>query len=138
MRLTRLSLEDFRSYAEAELHPDPGLTIVAGPNGAGKTNLLEAVHVAITGRSHRAAADAELVRHGQPFARVRLDLAAGGRRAGGRPRDRAGDSGRGRAGRDPQAADRQRRAAARVVGERDRAIGPLPAGGDAAAGRRAG
>jgi len=75
MRLTRLSLEDFRSYAAAELHPDPGLTIVAGPNGAGKTNLLEAVHVAITGRSHRAATDHELVRHGRPFARVRLDLA---------------------------------------------------------------
>ncbi|HEX6474190.1 MAG TPA: DNA replication/repair protein RecF [Candidatus Limnocylindria bacterium] len=75
MRLTRLSLTDFRGYPTAELHPDPGLTIVAGPNGAGKTNLLEAVHVAITGRSHRAAADAELVRHGQPFGRVRLDLA---------------------------------------------------------------
>ncbi|HEY7463395.1 MAG TPA: DNA replication/repair protein RecF [Candidatus Limnocylindria bacterium] len=76
MRLTRLSLTDFRSYAAAELHPEAGLTIVAGPNGAGKTNLLEAVHVAITGRSHRATADHELVRHGQPFGRVRLDLAA--------------------------------------------------------------
>lgn len=76
MRLTRLSLTDFRSYAAAELLPDAGLTIVAGPNGAGKTNLLEAIHVAVTGRSHRAAADHELVRHGQPFGRVRLDLAA--------------------------------------------------------------
>ncbi|HTE66509.1 MAG TPA: DNA replication/repair protein RecF [Candidatus Binatia bacterium] len=75
MRLTRLVLEDFRSYASAELHPEPGLTIVAGPNGAGKTNLLEAIFVAVTGRSHRAGADAELVRHGRPFARVRLDLA---------------------------------------------------------------
>jgi DNA replication and repair protein RecF len=82
MRLTRLTLTDFRGYPAAELHPDPGLTIVAGPNGAGKTNLLEAVHVAITGRSHRAAADQELVRHGQPFARVRLDLAD---EAGGQP-----------------------------------------------------
>jgi DNA replication and repair protein RecF len=75
VRLTRLQLEDFRSYASAELHPEPGLTIVAGPNGAGKTNLLEAVFVAVTGRSHRAGSDAELVRHGRPFARVRLDLA---------------------------------------------------------------
>ncbi|HEV8252211.1 MAG TPA: DNA replication and repair protein RecF [Candidatus Limnocylindria bacterium] len=74
MRLTRLVLEDFRSYASAELHPEPGLTIVAGPNGAGKTNLLEAIFVAVTGRSHRAGADAELVRHSRPFARVRLDL----------------------------------------------------------------
>jgi DNA replication and repair protein RecF len=75
VRLTRLLLTDFRSYPSAELHPDPGLTIVAGPNGAGKTNLLEAVHVAVAGRSPRAAADHELVRHGQPFARVHLDLA---------------------------------------------------------------
>jgi DNA replication and repair protein RecF len=75
VRLTRLALSDFRSYPAAELHPDPGLTIVAGPNGAGKTNLLEAVQVAITGRSPRAASDAELVRHGRPFARVHLDLA---------------------------------------------------------------
>ena len=74
MRLTRLLLEDFRSYASAELHPEPGLTIVAGPNGAGKTNLLEAVFVAVTGRSHRAGSDAELVRHSRPYARVRLDL----------------------------------------------------------------
>jgi DNA replication and repair protein RecF len=78
MRLTRLGLTDFRNYAAAELHPDPGLTIVAGPNGAGKTNLLEAVHLAITGRSHRVAADHELVRHGSSFARIRLDLSADG------------------------------------------------------------
>ncbi len=77
MRLTRLLLEDFRSYASAELHPEPGLTIVAGPNGAGKTNLLEAIFVAVTGRSHRAGSDAELVRHARPFARVRLDLSEG-------------------------------------------------------------
>lgn len=77
MDLTRLALEDFRSYAVAELRPDPGLTVVAAPNGTGKTNLLEAAHVAITGRSHRAAVDAELVRHGRPFGRVRLELDGG-------------------------------------------------------------
>jgi DNA replication and repair protein RecF len=77
MALTRLTLVDFRSYTAAELTPDPGLTIVAAPNGTGKTNLLEAIHVAITGRSHRAAVDSDLVRHGRPFARARLDLADG-------------------------------------------------------------
>jgi DNA replication and repair protein RecF len=82
MLLTRLSLADFRSYASAELAPDLGLTVVAAPNGTGKTNLLEAIHVAVTGRSHRAATDAELVRHGTPFGRVRLEL-AGGTEAGG-------------------------------------------------------
>ena len=72
----RLSLADFRSYASAELAPEPGLTVVAGANGAGKTNLLEAIAATIVGRSHRAATDAELVRHGAPFARVRVELAA--------------------------------------------------------------
>jgi DNA replication and repair protein RecF len=82
MELSRLALIDFRSYPSAELEPDPGLTVVAAPNGAGKTNLLEAIHTTITGRSHRATVDAELVRHGANFARVVLDL-AGGTAAGG-------------------------------------------------------
>jgi DNA replication and repair protein RecF len=77
--LARVELHDFRSYADAELMPDPGLTVVAAPNGAGKTNLLEAIHVAITGRSHRAATELELVRVGAPFARVRLELLPHGR-----------------------------------------------------------
>ena len=76
MRLNRLALENFRSYAAAELLPDERLTIVAGPNGAGKTNLLESIHVTITGRSHRAGTEGEMVRHGAPWGRVRLDVAA--------------------------------------------------------------
>jgi DNA replication and repair protein RecF len=82
MELTRLALENFRSYAAAELRPDPGLTVVVAPNGTGKTNLLEAIHVAVTGRSHRAALEADLVRHGAAFGRVRLEL-GGGTAAGG-------------------------------------------------------
>ncbi|MEP7081881.1 MAG: DNA replication and repair protein RecF [Chloroflexota bacterium] len=82
MDVTRLALENFRSYAAAELRPDPGLTVVVAPNGAGKTNLLEAINVAVTGRSHRAATDSELVRHGAPFGRARLEL-SGGTAAGG-------------------------------------------------------
>ena len=82
MELSRVALTDFRSYASAELEPDPGLTVVAAPNGAGKTNLLEAIHATITGRSHRAATDGDLVRHGAAFARVALEL-AGGTAAGG-------------------------------------------------------
>ena len=80
--LTRVALADFRSYTAAELVPAPGLTVVAAPNGTGKTNLLEAIHVTITGRSHRTSTDVELVRHGAPFGRVRAEL-GGGTDAGG-------------------------------------------------------
>jgi DNA replication and repair protein RecF len=75
VRLARLQLDHFRSYATAELVPDPGLTLIAGPNGAGKTNLLESIWVTVSGRSHRTAADAELVSHGAPLARVTLEVA---------------------------------------------------------------
>jgi DNA replication and repair protein RecF len=75
VRLVRLQLDHFRSYASAELAPDPGLTLIAGPNGAGKTNLLESIWVTVSGRSHRTASDADLVTHGAPLARVTLDVA---------------------------------------------------------------
>jgi DNA replication and repair protein RecF len=82
MALTRVELTDLRSYATADLRPAAGLTVVVAPNGTGKTNLLEAIHVTITGRSHRATVDADLVRHGAAFGRVRLEL-GGGTAAGG-------------------------------------------------------
>jgi len=61
-----LTLRDYRSYERLELALTAGTVLVVGPNGAGKTNLLEAIFVAVTGRSHRAGADAELVRHSRP------------------------------------------------------------------------
>jgi DNA replication and repair protein RecF len=77
LEVTSLTLEDFRNYGRAELRPAAGLTVIVAPNGAGKTNLLEAISVAITGRSHRASSDTELVREGQPFGRIRVELAGG-------------------------------------------------------------
>jgi DNA replication and repair protein RecF len=78
VRLARLQLDHFRSYATAELAPDPGLTLIAGPNGAGKTNLLESIWVTVSGRSHRTGIDADLVSRGAPLARVTLDVAESG------------------------------------------------------------
>ncbi|TNC74812.1 chromosome segregation protein SMC [Rubellimicrobium roseum] len=44
MRLTRLRLNGFKSFADpSELSIAPGLTGVVGPNGCGKSNLLEAL-----------------------------------------------------------------------------------------------
>src|SRR3954462_2309560 len=73
MRVTRLSLRNFRSYAAAEVRLGPGLTVVTGPNGAGKTNLLEALYFACTGRSCRTANDREVVRFGADVTRLELD-----------------------------------------------------------------
>jgi DNA replication and repair protein RecF len=62
--LARLSLSDFRSYADAVLAPGPGFVILTGENGAGKTNLLEAVSLLSPGRGLRGAALHEIARRG--------------------------------------------------------------------------
>lgn len=63
MRLTHLTLRNFRSYEELELPLAPGHHLLLGPNGAGKTNILEAIHVLGTGSSMRASRDSVLTKH---------------------------------------------------------------------------
>ena len=70
MRLTHLSLHEFRSYESIEIPFDEGHHLLLGPNGAGKTNILEAVHVLGTGSSMRSSRDGVLVRHGASGWRV--------------------------------------------------------------------
>ncbi len=72
MKVTRLSVRNFRSYERAEVRPGSGLTVVWGRNGAGKTNLLEALYFACTGRSCRTANEREVVRFGADFTRLEL------------------------------------------------------------------
>jgi DNA replication and repair protein RecF len=79
VRVTHLSITDFRSYESAEVDLDPGVTAFVGPNGHGKTNLVEAVgYVAALG-SHRVATDAPLVRLGAQRAVVRALVSRAGR-----------------------------------------------------------
>jgi DNA replication and repair protein RecF len=60
--LGRLSLSDFRSYADALIAPGPGAVVLTGENGAGKTNVLEAVSLLSPGRGLRGAPLSEMAR----------------------------------------------------------------------------
>jgi DNA replication and repair protein RecF len=60
--VTRLSLTDFRNYADALLDPGNGFVLLSGDNGAGKTNILEAVSLLAPGRGLRGAALSEMAR----------------------------------------------------------------------------
>ena len=79
MRVSALSLTDFRSWTQLDLELDPGPTALVGQNGQGKTNLVEALGYVATLGSHRVAADAPLVRAGTERAVVRARVERGGR-----------------------------------------------------------
>lgn len=82
MRVTHLSLANFRSYAEASVDFGPGVTTLVGRNGQGKTNIVEAVHYLSTLSSHRVSTEQPLVRAGHTTATVRARVEKAGRSLG--------------------------------------------------------
>lgn len=77
MYLEKLSLTDFRSYAQVDLSFEPGVTVLVGSNGIGKTNLMEAIGYLATLNSHRVSTDAPLLRFGTERAMIRAKLVRG-------------------------------------------------------------
>jgi len=67
MRLTDLTIFNYKNIAEAELHFSPKLNCFIGGNGQGKTNVLDAIHFLSFCRSYSSSIDMLSVRHGQEF-----------------------------------------------------------------------
>jgi DNA replication and repair protein RecF len=61
MRLSHLSLTNFRNYVRLDLDFSRAVTLLQGDNAQGKTNLLEAIYYLATGISPRARTDRELI-----------------------------------------------------------------------------
>lgn len=55
VRITRLSLSNFRNYRAAKIDVSAQRLVLVGPNGAGKTNVLEAISLLTPGRGLRRA-----------------------------------------------------------------------------------
>lgn len=70
MFLASVSLFDFRNYPQLDLPLERSTTVFFGGNAQGKTNLLEAITLTALTRSPRTSQSVELVRFGQPAARV--------------------------------------------------------------------
>ncbi len=64
MYLKNLHLRSFRNYLDQRVEFDAQKTILVGNNAQGKSNLLEAVELLATLKSHRATRDRDLVREG--------------------------------------------------------------------------
>jgi len=62
VRITRLTMRDFRRYRELEIPLSPGLTIVHGPNEAGKTTIQRAVELVLTRKATSGGNDIDGLR----------------------------------------------------------------------------
>ncbi len=65
MIVESLSLKNYRNYENLKLDFSNGINIFYGNNAQGKTNILEAVYMSGTTKSHRTSKDMELIRFNQ-------------------------------------------------------------------------
>ena len=73
MYISLLQFKNFRNYESLELSLGKKVCIFIGENGQGKTNILEAVTLLSTGRSHRTNKDRNMIRINEEFARIRTE-----------------------------------------------------------------
>ncbi|BAY76326.1 DNA replication and repair protein RecF [Nostoc linckia NIES-25] len=74
MYLKTLQLRQFRNYQDQKVEFSAAKTILVGNNAQGKSNLLEAVELLATLRSHRMARDRDLVKEGETIAQINAHL----------------------------------------------------------------
>lgn len=74
MYINSLELSNYRNYNNLSIDFDPGITILYGDNAQGKTNILEAVYISGTTKSHRGSKDKDIIRFGEEESHIRLKL----------------------------------------------------------------
>lgn len=79
MIIKSLELQNFRNYEELNLSFEEGTNIFYGNNAQGKTNILEAVYMSGTTKSHKGAKDREMIRFGEQEAHLRTVVLKGGK-----------------------------------------------------------
>ena len=61
MIIKSLELQDYRNYEYLELSFDKGTNILYGDNAQGKTNILEAIFLSATTKSHKGTKDKDII-----------------------------------------------------------------------------
>ncbi len=71
MIIKSIELQNFRNYEDLNISFDEGTNIFYGDNAQGKTNILEAVYLSGTTKSHKCSKDKEMIRFGEQEAHIR-------------------------------------------------------------------
>ena len=74
MIVKSLKLNQFRNYESLQLSFDKGTNLFYGNNAQGKTNILEAVYLCGTTKSHKGSKDREMIRFGEEEAHIRMAI----------------------------------------------------------------
>ncbi len=74
MVIKSIELADYRNYKSLNLKFDRGTNILYGNNAQGKTNILEAIYVAATTKSHKGSKDREIIQFDKEESHIRVYL----------------------------------------------------------------
>lgn len=74
MIIESLELKNYRNYDELHMQFSPGTNILYGNNAQGKTNILEAVYVCCTTKSHRGSKDREMIHFHKDESHIKLTV----------------------------------------------------------------
>ena len=74
MIIESIELQNYRNYDQLHMEFSPGTNILYGNNAQGKTNILEAVYVCCTTKSHRGSKDREMIRFQNDESHIKLTV----------------------------------------------------------------
>lgn len=74
MYINSLELSNYRNYHRLSIDFDSGINILYGDNAQGKTNILEAVYISGTTKSHRGTKDKDIILFGEEESHIKLYL----------------------------------------------------------------
>lgn len=74
MIIESMELLNYRNYPSLNISFDSGTNIFYGDNAQGKTNILEAVYLGCTTKSHRGSRDREIIRFDQDESHIKLQI----------------------------------------------------------------
>lgn len=74
MIIESIELKNYRNYDKLHMYFSHGTNILYGDNAQGKTNILEAIYVCATTKSHRGSKDKEIIQFDRDESHIKLNV----------------------------------------------------------------
>lgn len=74
MVIESIELKNYRNYDELHMDFSQGTNLLYGDNAQGKTNILEAIYVCATTKSHRGSKDREIIQFDRDESHIKLNV----------------------------------------------------------------